>query len=426
MKNEQAIMHERSVNHYITYIVIFLYAFYALKTTWLAFDDIDLSPINYYTGKLLIFLSLPCFVILIIFKKRLSIPTNVLLTILPFINWSIVVFHHYDEADLNVAKETLILFVLISFTLFPLDLKIRTFELFYKIIIITSAISIVLYVLYATGIDIGFSIEDYYGQRQNAWYVKWLIFAIYQNNSELRLCGIFNEPGGLGTVCGLLFAGRYRYSKKWEKILLLVTIGFTFSLAGFLLVVAFYAMKIIRAKRNNPGLLMMLTMSSLLLILLLPRIDFGNEMINHFFDRLEIIDGKMAGDNRQYVVPPAIYDEFIKSSEALFGKGIGYFLTIGAGLSYKIFVLDYGILGFSFLVAAWLLTAWRESKGNADCHDFLLIFTISLYQRPYLLTSIYGYVLLFGGISWIRDKEREESLELGSAITSIAKEHGSN
>ena len=50
----------------------------------------------------------------------------------------------------------------------------------------------------------------------------------------------------------------------------------------------------------------------------------------------------------------------------------------------------------------------NSGTGMCICKDkmcliYVMFFFISLYQRPYAIISIWGYIFLFGGIEWLKD-----------------------
>ena len=290
------------------------------------------------------------------------------------------------------------------FLLMNRDMKIRIFEYFYKIILISCAISIFVYVAYMLRIPIGFSQHPFYNDGvHSSYYQRWLIFAVLDNGYSIipRLCGIFNEPGGLGTVCGLLFAATFNYSGKWEKIILATTTVLTLSLAGYVLIIVYLIIYLAQKSWKYAAVAVALAV----LFFAIPHIDWGNAEINSFAQRFAITSEGLAGDNR---VKTSFDDEYqlMSSTEVFFGKGATYTSESGTS-SYKNYIMQFGILGFGVYLLLWLSAALKSSQRNRNCLILLLIFLISLYQRPVPLTNSYGYVLIFGGFLWILAKQQE-------------------
>lgn len=388
-----------------TYITIFLYAFYALKTAWLAFDRLQYSPTFYYIGEILVILCLPFAFLTLTFKGN-NIPHNRYLLFLPFVNWLYVLCHSYGNTDM--LRETFALIIVFAFILFTPEVKTEIFNIFYWLILITGIISVLLYLCYIMKINLGFETVSYYSGRQNEYYIKWFIFAIYKRKTELRLCGIFNEPGGFGTICSLLLVARYNYSKLWEKIVCIVTILFTFSLAGYLIAFIYLAGNMIKKDKRY----IIFSLLFVILFLAVPHIDFGNASINRLAARFAITENGFAGDNRVTEAFAYKYNEFIHSPNRWFGFGAGYKLMERGNLSYKTYVVEYGIIGFMFWVLMWIKAGLNHAGKNKECIFFLFFFMMSLYQRPALLESIYGYVLLFGGIEWIQSQNEKCNMKV--------------
>lgn len=394
-------------------LTIVFYSVYAIKCVWLAFASTDYFPVYYQILNVVTMGCAPLGLLTLLWQKKLMIPRNFFLLLLPFIFYSYSVFHNYREPE--IATDTFTLVVVLCYILFSYDLKIKIFDLFYQIIQITNLISVIFFLLYVLHINIGFETVPYYSELQNFYYVKWFIFAIFKSNTELRLCGIFNEPGALGTVCALLFIARFRYSTTWEKVLLLAAILCTFSMAGFLLIFIFAAAYLVR---KNPKNLVFLGLF-IAAFLAIPNIDFRNDYLNNLAGRFAIKENGFEGNNRTKPYFDRLYLNFMQSNEKWLGYGKNYPMGVGNS-SYKTYVVEYGIIGFAFWIMSWINAALRMADKNKDCLLFTAIFVISLYQRPRLIQSIYGYVLLFGGIAWIK-QERKKEKSLCHKLLSLLK-----
>lgn len=134
-------------------------------------------------------------------------------------------------------------------------------------------------------------------------------------------------------------------------------------------------------------------------------IDWGNEFMNDFVGRFAWTKGGLAGDDRVSASFDALYQEYLQSNDVLFGRGATYGLNMGTS-SYKSLLLQFGFLGFGFYFVLWLYAMLSEANKDRDCILLLLLFIISLYQRPVPITSSYGYVLLIGGVVSIHFRKR--------------------
>ena len=94
----------------------------------------------------------------------------------------------------------------------------------------------------------------------------------------------------------------------------------------------------------------------------------------------------------------------MKTNDKWFGRKEGYTFPTDYGgvLSYKTYIVEYGIIGFLLWMMAWLYCGIKISGKNKNCILLIIFFLISLYQRPRLINGLYGFVLMFGGIKWLK------------------------
>lgn len=300
-----------------------------------------------------------------------------------------------------------------SFLLFDRNDKIKVFHYFYSIVFVCSIVSIVLYILYIINVPI-FKLTPYYNNGvQTSYYHSWFIFAIEGDRKYTlpRLCGIFNEPGGLGTVSGLLFASKYNELSKKEKIIWIFTVLFTFSVAGYILIMMSYAL---HSWKKGPKYILIF-IGIIIFFLLIPHIDWRNDFLNRYAQRFAITSNGLAGNDRTNAVFNSIYDEFLHSNKVFFGMGANYSQGTGAS-SYKALILQFGFWGFGLYFVFWFISALNASRNNRECIVLIIVFLFSFLQRPMTITNSYGYMLLFGGMEWILEKDGDSAKE---RITSV-------
>lgn len=390
-KNQK--MHIRVVN--FENIVVWIYALFACKEAWLAFDKNEYLPwfasVTLWVARLCVPIGLLYLFYRLKIKKK-----EIMLLLLPVSYRMMQVFHAYQgyQGNGNLGLLTAAIFVLL-----PSDVKKKIFHIFYRIILSTNIVSVLLWICFFIGFQVYFHREVYYVASWNNYYYRWFIFAILEEGSFFRLCGIFNEPGVLGTLCALLFICTSKKAKLWEKIDLLLTGALTFSLAFYLLIFLYFAIYICQKRLVN----MVYIIGFMALFLTLPKIDFHNEQLNAVAARLEITENGLAGDNRTSAIFDAEYEDFIHTSDVWLGKGAGFSFG-GSNSSWKShYLVPYGIVGTIFLLGMWGCAALFYAEGNKDALIFILLFFISLYQRPAPIENILGYVLIMGGIEWIKE-----------------------
>lgn len=386
-------------------VLILLYALYTFRGAWLAFDHGGYMPWFEMISVMMPRLCVPI-AILFCYKKRTTELSNMVILILPVFYWALSSFHTYGSTG---GGDELALITCALFILLPDDMKRRIFTLFYRLFLVTAVISIFVWICFFLKINIGFQQVAYYSQRENAgftyYYYRWFIFAIFNELTFYRLCGVFNEPGALGTLCALLFICTHKKSTFLEKVILLVTGVLTFSLAFFILVFMYVAIKVCLKNPRNiifVGVFIMLFLS-------IPNIDFHNELLNRTAARFKITDTGLAGNNRTTAAFDYEFKEFIKSSDVWIGRGNGY--NVGdRNASWKsYYLMPYGIIGTVGMFGLWLVAALYRCNRSKEELIYILLFFASLYQRPNAIQSIWGYVVLFGGLIWMSS---DMSLEL--------------
>ena len=377
-------------------IVALIFALRAITFVWLAFASNEYMPWLASCVLLIRYATIPIGIFYVMVKQRYTNYNNLMLLIPLIIYYFMLVFNTYGGYKGSYIHE---LITIGCFLLMDREEKIRVFRLFYKIILIANLIAIFVYLVYIANLPIGFSTVPFFNDGvQTSYYKRFLIFAVMDSGYSMpRLCGIFNEPGGLGTVCGLLFAATFDYSHKWEKAVLIVSTILSLSLAGCILIltylVFYYGKKDWRYS--------IIVVALIVFLIAIPYIDWGNVGINAFAQRFAFTSEGFAGDNRIKSGYNQEFSELLRGSEAFLGKGYGYTVESGTS-SYKNFIMQFGIVGFGVFFIAWLIAAIKSSNRNSNCIVLLSIFLISLYQRPVTLTNSYGYVLIFGGFAWLQ------------------------
>lgn len=386
----------------IEMVVILIYALFATHGVMLAFAS------SYYSVTLAILIPIISYISLplgmfILWKKSWIDRKNFALLSLPLLYWFFLLMH----TDGGYSGEWLVALIAICcFCMFCNSMKRYIFEFFYWIILLNNIISIFYWICYLLNIDIGFQKVPFYSDllkiNVERYYIKWGIFAIFEEGKELRLCGIFNEPGALGTICALFLIATFSYSKLWQKFLLIIAGFLSFSFAFYLMIFVFAACYLIRRNAKNVVLLIFF----LLAFLILPQIDWGNNSFNLVMNRFRVTENGFAGNNRTTKEFDYEFDQMKKSGDIWFGYGEGKALASGS-LSYKNYVVQFGYIGYGLLLAQWFIAGIVRARGNKDACLLLFFFLLSLYQRPGAMVHIYGYVLLFGGFEYLLYHESE-------------------
>lgn len=225
---------------------------------------------------------------------------------------------------------------------------------------------------------------------------------------EYRFCSIFLEPGYLGTLCAfMLFADNYNFSKKANKIIL-ITLLFSMSLAGYLTAIIGYIALNIRINKKSIKKIFILVCLIIGTYLFSQNYNNGDNNINHaLFERLVIDEDKgIKGNNRFTETTDEYFEWYLKSD--FFGIGLGEKdifdinnyniqnnLGVISGAGYKIYLLKYGILRLIFIFIAYLLLALRY-KNKKYSFIFLLLIILTFIQAAYPLSTSWLIPYTFG------------------------------
>lgn len=231
--------------------------------------------------------------------------------------------------------------------------------------------------------------------------------------SPLRLCGIFDEPGFVGTVGALLFAAGYnKVNRKWAMLLLFETI-MTFSMGAYLLLLVF---AIVYAYKK--GLIKLSLVLAILYIGFMVFINLRTNNINitALQNRIDITSSIIFKDNRTTKSFDTAFNRFISegSYPLWFGNGKYAYsnnVAMQGSFSYKCLIYDFGIVGFCLYTGFYIISALRLGRCYANL-PFLIVFLVSIYQRPYVFSILFTTIFILGVSTGLPQAKRECNNEL--------------
>ena len=322
-----------------------------------------------------------------------------------FVNFFWSIFSDVGEVRLNF----LLFIILCQLLLLDRDSKIWVFKGFRIFIILMSVLGIICYVSFVLNLGLPYIIQNYYSTESQSLYINYHISYVQCSSNEAypRLCGLFNEPGYLGTVAALILIVERLNLKRIGNILIFVAACFTFSFAFWVLIILYLTIRCFR-KPIYGFLAVAVLLSALGLV---QNVETGNESVNKLVGRFSFSnDQKLKGDNRTSERFDRYYKEFDEKGELVFGKGPDakkkYNITGTAG--YKTVIFSYGYIGFLILWGGIIVLSLRKARGNLHCVVFVLLFMINTYQRADIFTPDY-FCILFFGIEYIKLKTKHLS-----------------
>ncbi len=216
---------------------------------------------------------------------------------------------------------------------------------------------------------------------------KNLFFSTTIDNSLgslLRFFGPFDEPGTLGTFSILyLCAIKFKLNNFPRKVIFLSGI-LSFSLAFYILFVVYVLLKKVKLV---PLLIIAMSITFFLPNTFLHQKTFGRFIVNDEFS--------LSGDNRTDLLFDRNFFEIVNSDEIYMGRGYMAHVEDGVNASsWKVIVYNGGAL--TLIVFCVTLVIPVMANFNRVDFTFLIVFILSLYQKPTVFILPYLWVYLIG------------------------------
>lgn len=231
-----------------------------------------------------------------------------------------------------------------------------------------------------------YQIEPLNEEKKYITYYAYPFLVYVENGSFLnfRFHGIFDEPGVVGTISGVVMLIERFNLKKYRNIPIFLSGIFSLSLYFFLILFIFVLLK---SKLS-------VKIVALFLIIFLYDLLSQNEVLDSLlFSRFELSDsGGFAGDTRDHM-SESWYKNFCNSPSFYFGLGGGSHAVYNyGGASYKDLIVDYGIVFMVMYALSFFWAALSLLKKRIDVVLYLVIIGSVIYQRPFI--NNIGYVFL--------------------------------
>ena len=309
--------------------------------------------------------------------------------------WAII---HGEE----IKPELLTVLTISNLMFLSRESKIWVYMAFRKFMVFMCGAGVICYISYSLGLGLPHITQPYYFG--NSIYANFHVAYItsYANGGMPRLCGLFNEPGYLGTIAAFtLIVDRMNW-RRVGNIIIFVAGVFAFSFAFWILVLLYYLLR----HATKPARIVLVVLAVFGGLAYIQTVKFENESVQFLVNRFAAENGKVKGDNRCTHLFDMMYDDLFRSDQYMWGRGdnslnVSHLMT----LSYATYIYKYGVVGFALLWLIPMLMACKYSRKNVLCYVFVAIFFASTYQRPHFYTPLY-FGLLFGGIDYIYSTQK--------------------
>ena len=211
-------------------------------------------------------------------------------------------------------------------------------------------------------------------------------YAFIDIEGSIRFQGPFLEPGHMTLgVAPLLFLNLYNVKNKYVLFLFLSQL-FSFSLAGYIILIIGYTIVLLTANLNRKLINFLLPIVLFAGVLLLAATVYKEDLFKELIlERLEWDGTSIAGDNRSSDFLDSEYDRLTHSDQKWFGTEWEAESSSKGVAGYKLYFVQYGIIGILLVLLSYIYANRVLSKKNTSEWGFLLILLLILYQNAYPL-----------------------------------------
>lgn len=333
----------------------------------------------------------PFFIFLLAFKGRVKF------SCIPSVCFFIVFSLFFSLAYTSFASWiTLGSMAFVIALLMPSDILFDAGRKFEKILFWVIVLGLLIHVLLIIGINIPYFIVNIPHKEVSGFYYKAYIFNVellHINDSANfgRFASVFDEPGVVGTLCGMILVYRGLRLDNKENLIFLVAGFASLSAAFFVILMIGY---LVAFKKKPKSLLVILALVISFFVTVNLRIDsdqFSPDSLVYRYLISRFVNYEDL-NNRESVCFENKMEEFMASNNMMFGEGVGSVSATGCDVSSPaILVYEYGVVGGLFLIFInFLFFVFLNKKftGLYFSRNFLIVFAIpflaSFYQRPYL------------------------------------------
>lgn len=284
-------------------------------------------------------------------------------------------------------------FNFLAFACIPIlkqEVVFEAYNAFRKIFIVMLVLSIANYILVLIGFDsLGIVIEPL-NKLKDYKYLMHLFLVEPIGIGSNRFLAVYDEPGYIGTIVGLmLIAERMNIQRKGNIVLL---IGGLLSMSLYFYVSMIFGFILFSSKLKQKWIYL-----GLLFVFVIA--TYKNEyMYNTIWSRLEydVDAGKFSGDNRNTKVVDNVFESMLGTPLFFTGLGAAAVKDFMGSASIKLIILKHGFIFVLLNLIGYLLLSFRQIAVRKDLLFFFLFFILTLYQRPgfYNTASIFLYVMV--------------------------------
>jgi len=266
-----------------------------------------------------------------------------------------------------------------------------SYEKFIKLLAVLLIPSILFYLLITfSHINLSYNLITPLNAFKPGLYKQYPFLVMDDTGTSLfisRFCGLFDEPGVIGSLAGLILLVK-NYNLKNPYLIPIFVAGILSFSFYFYCVSAFFLIMNIKSKS--------IRFSIFIIAIAIFYLYQINDLQLLIFNRFTIEDGRVVGDSRTSLYFATWFSNFRFSKEYFLGLGSGSNLILNnGGASYKDIIVNYGIIMFIMYIMAYIVLAFRY-RNNLK-HFILTSFVIIsfIYQRPFITDMFLAISFLY-------------------------------
>ena len=206
--------------------------------------------------------------------------------------------------------------VILVFACLDFSFQARFFNYFTTVMAVIFAIAIIYYVLNFVGIDIPHDIlypSHSLKFQRGYYYIHWPLCLKPVYGIEVmvgsRLTSVFDEPGVVGTLSGLLLAyNGYKLKRNWKLIVIFIAGLLSFSLAFVFLTIIFFICKYYTAGKHKLAIALIIIIVAYIIF---ENLNFNIPILQTIQNRIHIANYMVSGDNRTNAAFESIFEIFL-------------------------------------------------------------------------------------------------------------------
>ena len=315
-----------------------------------------------------------------IYKRRFSISKRKLFMLsIMLIFYTYTGLNYVSESGITL-RTFLALLKIMSLFFLEEDETVNILNIFTKIFAAILLPCVIITILKNLGVQLPYSMIKPTGDGEiyHTYYNYFGCLILYEDSLYWRLCGIFNEPGVVGTISGLLLCKeRFKLKGKWYNVVLALAGVFSFSTAFFILIIIYFVIEKMFMRLSIKKIVF--SILTIVVVLLADQALCNISVEYKQFAHDKIVRFVTTGQsNRTRADFDLAYSELWESGDVFLGRGEGSRANYQV-LSYKGVIYDYGIVGM-FIFILMIIGIYRSVNWkNSYTRLYFLIYVISLY-----------------------------------------------